>query len=88
LAYAARSGRSTEGATLYCTLSPCLECAKLIINSGVLRVVYYDQYRITDGIDLLKKANIKCEMLNVNSAILINLQNMFASGEKATLLRK
>jgi len=88
IAYAARSGRSTEGATLYCTLSPCTECAKLIINSGILRVVYYEQYRITDGIDLLKKANIKCEMLNVNSAILTNLQNMFASGEKATLLRK
>ncbi|MCQ2329517.1 MAG: dCMP deaminase family protein [Paludibacteraceae bacterium] len=54
----ARSGNNSEGATLYVTASPCIECAKLIIQSGIKRVVYYEEYRITDGIDLLKKAGV------------------------------
>ncbi len=49
----AKSGNSSEGATLYVTASPCIECAKLIIQSGIKRVVYKDEYRLTDGIDLL-----------------------------------
>ncbi|MBP5172361.1 MAG: dCMP deaminase family protein [Bacteroidales bacterium] len=60
----AKSGNSSEGATLYVTASPCMECAKLIIQSGIKRVVYKDLYRITDGIDLLKSANIECEQLD------------------------
>lgn len=59
----AKSGNSSEGATLYVTASPCMECAKLIIQSGIKRVVYKDLYRITDGIDLLKCAGIKCEQI-------------------------
>jgi dCMP deaminase len=55
----ARSNNSSEGATLYVTTSPCIECAKLIIQSGIKRVVFYDKYRIEDGLDLLKKANIE-----------------------------
>ncbi len=56
----ARSNNSSEGSTLYVTASPCLECAKLIIQSGIKRVVFNELYRITDGIDLLKRAGIEC----------------------------
>ena len=55
----ARSHNSSDGATLYVTASPCIECAKLIIQSGIQRVVYGEQYRLTDGIDLLKRAGIE-----------------------------
>ena len=55
----AKSGNSSEGATLYVTASPCIECAKLIIQCGIKRVVYKDEYRLTDGIDLLKRAGIE-----------------------------
>ena len=63
----AKSGNSSEGATLYVTASPCMECAKLIIQSGIRRVVYKDLYRITDGIDLLKSAGVECEQLDVKN---------------------
>jgi dCMP deaminase len=55
----AKSNNSSEGATLYITASPCIECAKLIIQSGIKRVVYFDQYHTDDGIKLLEKANIE-----------------------------
>ncbi len=55
----ARSFNSSEGATLYVTSSPCIECAKLIIQAGVLRVVYCNEYRTTEGLDLLRKAQIE-----------------------------
>jgi dCMP deaminase len=55
----AKSNNSSEGSTLYITSSPCMECAKLIIQAGITRVVYSDQYRISDGLDLLKRANIE-----------------------------
>ena len=57
----AKSGNSSQGATLYVTASPCAECAKLIIQAGITRVVYRDAYRLTDGIDLLKRAGIEVE---------------------------
>ena len=56
----ARSNISSDGATLYITASPCVDCAKLIIQAGIRRVVFAELYRITDGIDLLRKANIEC----------------------------
>lgn len=59
----AKSGNSSEGATLYITTSPCIECAKLIIQSGIERVVYSEEYRKSEGIELLKRANIKVENL-------------------------
>jgi dCMP deaminase len=62
----ARSNNSSEGATLYVTTSPCIECAKLIIQAGIKRVVFYDKYRIEDGLDLLKKANIEICYLDTN----------------------
>ena len=57
----AKSGNSSEGATLYVTASPCAECAKLIFQAGIRRVVYRDAYRLTDGIDLLKRAGVDVE---------------------------
>ncbi len=59
----AKSGNSSEGSTLYVTDSPCVECAKLIIQSGIKRVVYGDEYRLTDGVDLLRRAGITVEKL-------------------------
>lgn len=56
----ARSNNSSNGSTLYITASPCLECSKLIIQAGICRVVYNDLYRITDGLDLLRRAGIEC----------------------------
>ena len=55
----AKSNNSSEGATMYVTASPCLECAKLIIQSGIKRVVYDEKYRIDDGIRLLERAGIE-----------------------------
>jgi dCMP deaminase len=60
----AKSNNSSEGATLYITDSPCMECSKLIIQSGIKRVVYAREYRITDGLDLLKRAGIELVKLN------------------------
>lgn len=59
----ARSNNSSDGATLYVTASPCMECAKLIIQSGIKRVVYGEEYRIMDGVELLKRAGIEVEFL-------------------------
>lgn len=60
----ARSNNSSEGATLYVTASPCIECAKLIIQAGIKRVVYSEKYRLEDGLELLRKANIEVEYIN------------------------
>ena len=55
----AASTNNSQGATIYITASPCLECAKLIIQSGIKRVVYDDEYRLKDGIELLQRAGIE-----------------------------
>ena len=55
----ARSNNSSEGATMNVTASPCIECAKLIIQAGIKRVIYSEKYRLEDGIELLKRANIE-----------------------------
>lgn len=57
----ARSGNNSEDSTLYVTASPCIECAKLIIQAGIRRVVYGEKYRLTDGVDLLERAGIEVE---------------------------
>lgn len=59
----ARSHNSSDGATLYVTASPCMECSKLIIQSGIKRVVYGEKYRLMDGVELLQKAGIEVEYL-------------------------
>ena len=64
----ARSTQSSEGATLYCTDMPCMECSKLIIQAGVKRVVYERPYRITDGEELLKRAGV--EVVNIPTEII------------------
>ena len=58
---------TATGATIYITASPCIECAKLIIQAGIRRVVYGEQYRLTDGIDLLRRAGIEVVFLDINS---------------------
>ena len=60
----AKSGNSSQGATLYVTASPCMECSKLIIQAGITRVVYKDEYRLTDGVDLLRRAGIEVEKVD------------------------
>lgn len=61
----ARSNNSSEGSTLYVTSSPCLECAKLIIQAGIKRVVFSEYYRICEGIELLNRAGVETEYLPV-----------------------
>ena len=63
----ARSTQSSDGATLYCTDMPCVECAKLIIQSGIRRVVYDRPYRITAGVDLLLRAGIEVENISLSN---------------------
>ena len=60
----ARSSNNSEGSTLYVTASPCIECSKLIIQSGIKRVVYAEKYRLTDGVELLKRAGVVVEYTN------------------------
>ncbi len=61
----AKFSSSTDGATMYVSLSPCIECSKLIVQSGIKRVVFGDWYRTTEGIKLLLTANIKVDYLDV-----------------------
>ena len=55
----ARSGNNSDGATLYVTDEPCIECSKLIIQAGIRRVVYAREYRLHEGLDLLKRAHVE-----------------------------
>ena len=65
----ARSSNNSDQATLYVTASPCIECAKLIIQAGIRRVVYAEQYRLTDGIDLLRRAGVEVEHLPLDLSV-------------------
>ena len=62
----AHSSNSSEGATLYVTASPCMECAKLIIQSGIRRVVYSEKYRLEDGIRLLERVGIETVYISLD----------------------
>lgn len=62
----ARSNNSSDGATMYVTASPCIECAKLIIQAGIKRVVYSEKYRLEDGLNLLRRAGIEVVYLSTN----------------------
>ena len=64
----ARSGNNSDGATLYVTAAPCIECAKLIIQAGIKRVIYSEPYRLSDGIDLLKRAGINVEYIDIETS--------------------
>lgn len=65
IAKLAKSNNSSKGATIYVTDEPCLECSKMIIQAGIKRVVYCREYRIHDGIELLRKANIEIKQINI-----------------------
>jgi dCMP deaminase len=67
----AKSTNSSDGCTIYLTMSPCFDCAKLIIQAGVKRVVYSEAYRNTSGVDFLRKNNIKCKELTVTEVVRI-----------------
>lgn len=62
----AKSNNSSQDATLYVTTSPCIECAKLIIQSGIIRVVFSNEYSKTEGVDLLKRAGIEIEYIELD----------------------
>jgi dCMP deaminase len=62
----ARSYNSSTGATLYVTASPCIECAKLIIQAGIVRVVYGEPYHLDDGLNLLRRAKIEIVFCDKN----------------------
>ncbi len=59
------STNNCSGATFYVTDSPCIECAKLIIQSGIERVVYCREYRLTEGVDLLRRAGVKVQLIEI-----------------------
>ena len=63
----AKTNQSSEGATLYITASPCIECAKLIIQAGIQKVVYGDQYRSVEGLDLLRRAGVETEYIDITT---------------------
>lgn len=62
----ARSNNNSDGSTLYVTAAPCIECAKLIIQAGIKRVIYGEEYRLADGLDLLRKAGIEVEYIKID----------------------
>lgn len=59
ITFAAKHGTAIGGSTLYCTWSPCIDCAKGIVNAGIIEVVYQNEYRKTDGIELLQAAGVE-----------------------------
>ena len=61
----AKSANNCDGATLYVTASPCIECSKLIIQAGIKRIVYSDRYRSDDGLELLRRGGIECIQLEI-----------------------
>lgn len=63
----AKSNNSSEGATLYITASPCIECAKLIIQAGIVRVVYSENYRIAEGLELLRRAGVQILYIDLDA---------------------
>ncbi|MCF0196223.1 MAG: dCMP deaminase family protein [Bacteroidaceae bacterium] len=66
----ARSGNNSDGSTLYVTDSPCIECSKLIIQAGISRVIYDRSYRLTEGVDLLRRAGIEVIQLQTSDKMI------------------
>ena len=69
IAKVARSTNSCSGATLYCTLSPCIDCAKLIYSAGIRRLVYQEPYKCNKGLDFLKKAGVAINRPDVQNLL-------------------
>lgn len=63
IAFAAKAGVSVDGCTMYCSMSPCINCAKIIVNSGIKEVKYVEEYRDLTGLKLLEKAAIRVQKL-------------------------
>lgn len=63
IAFAAKLGVSVEGCTMYCSMSPCINCAKVIVNSGIKELKYLEEYRDPSGLELLEKAGIRVERI-------------------------
>ena len=63
----ARSNNNSDGATLYVTAAPCIECAKLIIQAGIKRVIYGEEYRLADGLTLLRQAGIEATHIQLDN---------------------
>jgi dCMP deaminase len=61
----AASNNNSKGATIYITSSPCIECAKLIIQSGIKRVVYCENYHTSEGVDLLNRAGVEVNYIEI-----------------------
>ena len=76
IAFAAKNGIETDGTTLYCTVSPCIDCAKLLINSGVKRLVYLEGYRDTSGIELLMNCGVEVCRKSVQGVDYIKLLSL------------
>ena len=77
----AKSNNSSENATLYSTCAPCIECAKLIIQAGIIRVVFFDDYHADDGIHLLLRADIEVVQLSLEDQKFTNLQQQTSNAE-------
>ena len=70
IAKVARSNLSTQNTTLYCTLSPCIDCSKLIYAAGIHRVVYKSEYKSTEGIQYLKRLGIVINRTDIHSSLI------------------
>lgn len=79
IAKVARSNLSCEGATLYCTLSPCIDCSKLIYAAGISRVVYRDQYKCTEGVRFLESVGIVINRTDIHN-MLIPIEQLRSTG--------
>lgn len=85
IAWAARHGVSLMGAEMHVTLSPCWECAGLIINSGIIRVSYLEPYRNPEGIYRLHDAGIPCEILSPRKELIYLFGEMWRSVDQKTV---
>ena len=74
IAKIARSTQSSDGSTAFITLSPCINCAKLLKNAGVTTVIYKDDYRIMDGVEFLKKCGV--QVIKYGSEEMDNLRKL------------
>jgi dCMP deaminase len=79
IAKVARSNLSTSGATLYCTLSPCMDCSKLIFASGISRVVYQSEYKCTDGLKFLTSLGVVINRTDIHNT-LIDIDQLYKTG--------
>lgn len=83
----AKGGYRINGATIYVTLSPCLECSKLLLQSGIKRIVYLDEYRNLEGLKLLYDNNIEINQIDLNDLVLYGIEDIFNSYTQGCTIR-